>query len=63
MNFAREFKGKGLPLNMLVENAGVFFVPHNRTQEGFETTVGINYFGEISYRMDGQLNLQFPSLL
>jgi len=23
----------------------VFLVPHDRTQEGFETTVGINYFG------------------
>lgn len=33
---------------MLVENAGVFFVPHNQTEEGFETTVGINYFGKIS---------------
>ena len=44
--FASEFKRRGLPLHVLVENAGVFLVPHDRTQEGFETTVGTNYFGE-----------------
>lgn len=28
-----------------MNNAGVFLVPYDRTQEGFETTVGTNYFG------------------
>lgn len=26
----------GLPLHMLINNAGVFLVPHDHTQEGFE---------------------------
>jgi len=43
--FAGAFKAKKLPLHTLVNNAGVFLVPHDRTQEGFETTVGTNYFG------------------
>lgn len=43
--FADEFLKKDLPLHVLVNNAGVFLVPHDFTQEGFETTVGTNYFG------------------
>jgi len=35
-----------VPLHVLVNNAGVFLVPFDNTQEGFETTVGTNYFGE-----------------
>ena len=46
VTFVSDFKRRGLPLHVLVENAGVFLVPHDRTQEGFETTVGTNYFGE-----------------
>lgn len=45
VSFTETFKKKGLPLHVLVENAGVFLVPHDRTKEGFETTVGTNYFG------------------
>lgn len=45
VNFAEAFKKKNLPLHVLVENAGVFLVPHDRTEEGFEVTVGTNYFG------------------
>ena len=44
-DFAKAFKAKKLPLHTLVNNAGVFLVPHDFTQEGFETTVGTNYFG------------------
>lgn len=47
--FAEEYKKRGLPLHVLVENAGVFLVPFDRTQEGFETTVGTNYFGELHF--------------
>jgi hypothetical protein len=46
VSFASEYNKRGLPLHVLVENAGVFLVPHDHTQEGFETTVGTNYFGE-----------------
>ncbi len=45
VDFANEFKARNLPLHTLVNNAGVFLVPFDHTQEGFETTVGINYFG------------------
>lgn len=45
VSFASEYNKRGLPLHVLVENAGVFLVPHDHTQEGFETTVGTNYFG------------------
>lgn len=45
VDFAKEFKARKLPLHTLVNNAGVFLVPFDHTQEGFETTVGINYFG------------------
>lgn len=44
-DFASAFKAKKLPLHTLVNNAGVFLVEHNFTQEGFETTAGTNYFG------------------
>lgn len=46
ISFAKQFEERGLPLHVLVENAGVFLVPYDRTQEGFETTVGTNYFGK-----------------
>ena len=46
ISFCEEFQERKIPLHVLVANAGVFFVPHSRTQEGFETTVGTNYFGE-----------------
>ena len=46
VDFASNFKKKNMPLHVLVENAGVFLVPFDRTQEGFETTVGTNYFGD-----------------
>ena len=36
MDFAKAFKAKNLPLNVLVGNAGVFLVPHDHTEEGFE---------------------------
>ena len=45
MDFAKAFKAKDLTLDCLVNNAGVFLVPHDFTQEGFETVVGTNYFG------------------
>jgi len=37
---------KEVPLHVLVNNAGVFVVPFDHNQEGFETPVGTNYFGE-----------------
>jgi NAD(P)-dependent dehydrogenase (short-subunit alcohol dehydrogenase family) len=45
--FVDNFKKKRIPLHCLVNNAGVFLVPHDHTQEGFETTVGTNYYGHM----------------
>ena len=43
--FSNEIHKRKEPLDVLVNNAGVFLVEHNRTQEGFEVVQGINYFG------------------
>lgn len=42
--FAAEFTRRGLPLHILVNNAGVF-AARGRTQEGFERIWGTNYAG------------------
>lgn len=44
-NFADAFKKRDLPLHVLVNNAGVFIPPTDRTEEDFEVTLGINHFG------------------
>ena len=43
--FAEDFEKRGLPLHVLVNNAGVFIPPTDRTEEDFEVTLGINHFG------------------
>ncbi|KAA6424661.1 MAG: hypothetical protein FRX49_05328 [Trebouxia sp. A1-2] len=43
--FAEEFEKRDLPLHVLVNNAGVFIPPNDRTEEDFEVTLGINHFG------------------
>ncbi|XP_051814377.1 dehydrogenase/reductase SDR family member on chromosome X isoform X2 [Acanthochromis polyacanthus] len=44
-HFAQSFKERDLPLNILVNNAGVMLVPEGRTEDGFEQHFGINYLG------------------
>lgn len=44
-SFADEFKKRQYPLHVLVNNAGVFIPPTDRTEENFEVTLGINHFG------------------
>lgn len=44
---AEEFKRRKLPLHGLCSNAGVIDPPDDRTPEGFEVTLGINYFGAV----------------
>lgn len=36
--FADKYLELGLPLHMLINNAGVFLVDHDHTQEGFEVS-------------------------
>lgn len=43
--FAQSFKERNLPLNILVNNAGIMLVPEGRTEDGFELHFGVNYLG------------------
>ncbi|KAK2839648.1 hypothetical protein Q5P01_013388 [Channa striata] len=43
--FVQSFKKRGLPLNILVNNAGIMLVPEGRTEDGFEQHFGVNYLG------------------
>ena len=43
--FAQSFKATGLPLNVLVNNAGVMFGAYTKTKDGFEMQLGVNHLG------------------
>ena len=43
--FAEEFKSKGLPLHILINNAGLMNTPKGTTVDGFETQFGTNHLG------------------
>ncbi|XP_034064379.1 dehydrogenase/reductase SDR family member on chromosome X-like isoform X1 [Gymnodraco acuticeps] len=43
--FVQSFKERDLPLNILVNNAGVMLLPEGRTEDGFEQHFGVNYLG------------------
>ncbi|XP_028836322.1 polyprenol dehydrogenase isoform X2 [Denticeps clupeoides] len=43
--FVQRFKSTGLPLHVLVNNAGVMLLPQGQTEEGFEVHFGLNYLG------------------
>ncbi|KAJ8415136.1 hypothetical protein AAFF_G00008340 [Aldrovandia affinis] len=43
--FVQKFKDRGLPLHVLVNNAGVMLVPEKKTEDGFELQFGVNYLG------------------
>jgi len=43
--FASEFSKKHQQLHVLINNAGVYCHKRNETMDGFENTMGINYFG------------------
>ncbi|XP_042339489.1 dehydrogenase/reductase SDR family member on chromosome X-like, partial [Plectropomus leopardus] len=44
-HFAQTFKNRGLPLHVLVNNAGTMMVPEMKTEDGFEFHFGLNYLG------------------
>ncbi|XP_073318661.1 polyprenol dehydrogenase [Pagrus major] len=43
--FVKTFKNKGLPLHVLVNNAGTMLVPERQTEDGFEFHFALNYLG------------------
>ncbi|KAJ1983465.1 Retinol dehydrogenase 13 [Dimargaris verticillata] len=49
--FCNTFKAKGLPLHLLVNNAGIMMTPYARTAEGFESQFGVNYVGHFVLTM------------
>uniref|UniRef100_UPI0037E8F698 polyprenol dehydrogenase n=1 Tax=Semicossyphus pulcher TaxID=241346 RepID=UPI0037E8F698 len=43
--FVQCFREQDLPLNILVNNAGVMLLPEGRTEDGFEQHFAVNYLG------------------
>ena len=44
-NFTQEFKARYQQLDVLINNAGVFCMKREETEEGFELTMGVNHLG------------------
>lgn len=44
-DFANKINDEEWPLDVLINNAGTFLQRHRTTEEGFELTGGVNYFG------------------
>lgn len=44
-SFVAEFEKLNLPLDILINNAGVMFTPYWKTKDGFESQMGINHLG------------------
>eukprot|EP00882_Tetradesmus_deserticola_P000889 GHRQ01000963.1.p1 GENE.GHRQ01000963.1~~GHRQ01000963.1.p1 ORF type:complete len:445 (+),score=210.22 GHRQ01000963.1:166-1500(+) len=43
--FVEDFHATGLPLHLLVNNAGIHLKPHKKVSCGFERTIASNFFG------------------
>jgi NAD(P)-dependent dehydrogenase (short-subunit alcohol dehydrogenase family) len=56
--FAERESASAARLDLLVNNAGIAFVPYGRTRDGFETTLGTNHLGH--FALTGRL---LPHLL
>ena len=46
--FVMNFKKKGLPLHILVNNAGLMIPPYSTTEDGFELQFGVNHLGHFA---------------
>jgi len=55
--FAKKFNDGNIPINVLINNAGVMNCPKGKTIDGFETQIGVNHFGQFYLT-----NLLLPNL-
>ena len=44
-NCAEEINSKEERIDVLINNAGVGFIPYSKTEDGFELTIAANHFG------------------
>ena len=56
-SFAKSFCDKHKQLNFLIENAGIMIPPFKKTEDGFESQMGVNYFSHFLLT-----NLLMPTL-
>lgn len=56
-NFAKSYCDKYNQLNFLIENAGIMIPPFQKTEDGFESQMGVNYFSHFLLT-----NLLMPTL-
>ncbi|KAJ1968412.1 Retinol dehydrogenase 13 [Dispira parvispora] len=49
--FCDQFQRRGLPLHLLVNNAGIMNTPYAQTSEGFESQFGVNHIGHFVLTM------------
>jgi NAD(P)-dependent dehydrogenase (short-subunit alcohol dehydrogenase family) len=47
--FAENFKKKYSKLDLLINNAGIMWLPYSKTEDGFESQMGANYFGHFLF--------------
>ncbi|OKH17331.1 oxidoreductase [[Limnothrix rosea] IAM M-220] len=43
--FASEYRDRHDSLDLLINNAGIMFPPYTKTEEGFESQIGVNHLG------------------
>lgn len=56
-DFVQAYTAKYDQLDLLIENAGIMIPPFSKTEDGFESQMGVNYFGHFLLT-----NLLFPTL-
>lgn len=56
-DFAKEYTSKYTQLDLLIENAGIMIPPFSKTEDNFESQMGVNYFAHFLLT-----NLLYPTL-